>query len=157
MNTVERKLYRSRTDSLIGGVCGGLGQYLGVDATLVRLIFVLLALGTGAGIFIYGVLWIVIPREDRATAAFTEQTIHANADEIAQRARAMGDELRTAVHQPDPRAALWIGGALILVGAMVLLQNLHFPFLWWFSWDVLWPVLIILAGIMLMVRRAKGD
>ena len=78
------KLTRSRTDHMIGGVCGGLASYLGVDPTLVRLVFVLLAMGNGAGVLIYFVLWIVVPREDRPAGAGTEETISANASEIAE-------------------------------------------------------------------------
>jgi phage shock protein C len=58
---VERKLYRSRTDSRIAGVCGGLGEYLDVDPTLVRLIFVLLALTGGHGVLLYIILWLIVP------------------------------------------------------------------------------------------------
>jgi phage shock protein C len=62
--TVEtRILYRSRDDRMLAGVCGGLGDYFGVDPTLVRLLFVLLALFTGVGVLAYIVLWIVVPEE----------------------------------------------------------------------------------------------
>ncbi len=58
---MERKLYRSRTDSRIAGVCGGLGEYLDIDPTLVRLIFVLLALTGGHGVLLYIILWLIVP------------------------------------------------------------------------------------------------
>lgn len=58
---MQRKLYRSRTDSKIGGVCGGLGEFLGLDPTVVRLTFVLLALMGGHGILIYLIMWLVMP------------------------------------------------------------------------------------------------
>jgi len=57
------KLSRSRTHSMIGGVCGGLGRALRIDPTLVRLFFVLLALSDGIGVLIYIILWIVMPLE----------------------------------------------------------------------------------------------
>ena len=44
---MENRLVRSRTDRMVGGVCGGLARYLGVDATLVRLVFVLIAVAPG--------------------------------------------------------------------------------------------------------------
>ena len=57
-----RKLYRSRTDKKIAGVCGGLGEYMGVDATVLRVVFVLLALPGGLpGILLYLILWLVMP------------------------------------------------------------------------------------------------
>lgn len=58
---MERKLYRSRNDSRIAGVCGGLGEYLDIDPTLVRLIFVLLALTGGHGVLLYIILWLIVP------------------------------------------------------------------------------------------------
>ncbi len=56
-----RKLYRSRTDRMIGGVCGGMAEYFGIDPTLVRLAFVAAALLGGPGLLIYLILWIVTP------------------------------------------------------------------------------------------------
>ena len=59
-----RKLTRSETDKRLAGVCGGLAEYFGIDPTLVRIAFVLLAI-MGPGILLYGVLWIVLPRGER--------------------------------------------------------------------------------------------
>ena len=58
---MERRLYRSQRDRVLGGVCGGLGEYLGLDPTIIRLIFILLALLGGHGILLYLILWLVIP------------------------------------------------------------------------------------------------
>jgi len=59
-----RQLRRSRTNRRIVGVCGGLGHYLGIDPTIIRLIFVLLGLPGGApGILVYVTLWLVMPEE----------------------------------------------------------------------------------------------
>lgn len=60
----EKKLYRSNSDKMIAGVCGGLGHYFGVDPTLIRLLFALLVVfGVGSGIILYIVLAIVMPLE----------------------------------------------------------------------------------------------
>ena len=59
----KRKLYRSESDRMLGGVCGGLGDYLDVDSTLVRIIFVALALMGGPGILMYLILLLVVPSE----------------------------------------------------------------------------------------------
>lgn len=154
MNT---KLCRSRTDSMIGGVCGGLGQYLGIDSTIVRLFFVLLALGNGVGALIYLLLWLIVPREGQAEETTMEETIRAGAGEIAERARALGDDLREAVRHPNPQAGLIIGVALTVLGVVFLLQNLNLTWLRWLDFDVLWPVLLIVAGLALLLRRVKGE
>jgi len=153
MNT---KLYRSRTDSMIGGVCGGLGQYLGIDPIIVRLFFVLLALGDGVGVLIYLVLWLIVPRQGQAEAATLEENICAGAGEIAERARALGDDLREAARSPNPQAGLIIGVALIVLGVVFLLQNLHIAWLRWLDFDLLWPGLLIVAGLALLLRRVRG-
>lgn len=57
-----RKLYLSDTDKKIAGVCGGMGEYLGVDPTLIRLIWVIFALMGGSGILAYLIAWAIIPR-----------------------------------------------------------------------------------------------
>ena len=56
-----RKLYRSRNQRMIAGVCGGLADYFNVDATLVRVLFLLLAVFGGTGLVIYIVMWIIVP------------------------------------------------------------------------------------------------
>lgn len=59
-----KKLYRSKKDKIIGGVCGGLGHYFNLDPTLVRVVFVLLLLPGGLPGFIpYIVLWAIVPEE----------------------------------------------------------------------------------------------
>jgi phage shock protein C len=64
----NRKLYRSETKRMLGGVCGGLSDYFGVDATIVRVLFLLLCFVGGAGILLYPALWIVVPTESRVDA-----------------------------------------------------------------------------------------
>ena len=63
MDNNTKKLYRSRVDRKIGGVCGGLGEYFGNDPTLVRLLFVLGLLFVGGTLLAYLILLIVIPEE----------------------------------------------------------------------------------------------
>ncbi len=58
-----KRLYRSKKDKIIAGVCGGIGNYLGIDPVVVRLVWVLLALCGGAGILAYLLAWIIIPKE----------------------------------------------------------------------------------------------
>ena len=58
-----RKLYRSRTDRKLAGVCGGLAQYLNTDATMIRVLFVLLAVLGGSGLVIYLAMWVIVPTE----------------------------------------------------------------------------------------------
>lgn len=61
MSGIEKRLYRSRTERWLAGVCGGIGEYFNTDPTVIRVIFVLAAMILGGGILIYLVLWLVIP------------------------------------------------------------------------------------------------
>ena len=65
MASETKKLYRSRSERMIAGVCGGMGKYLGIDATVIRLLFALLAIFTGVvpGLILYLVLMFIIPDE----------------------------------------------------------------------------------------------
>jgi phage shock protein C len=59
-----RRLYRSRKDRMIVGVCGGLGEYFNVDPTIIRVLFVaLVVLGVGSGLLIYIIMAIIMPEK----------------------------------------------------------------------------------------------
>lgn len=61
---MNRRLYRSRTDSILGGVAGGVAEYLDVDPSIVRIVWAVLAIVTGGIFFVlYIVMWIVVPEE----------------------------------------------------------------------------------------------
>jgi phage shock protein C len=113
MNTSQR-LTRSNTDRIIGGVAGGIANYLNVDPTLVRLGFVLLVF-TGVPIWLYLVLWAVLPTENTVNQSFGQQ-VRENFTEMEQRAtqvanqvssqvsQIMGNEQSRQVNQPTPPA-----------------------------------------------------
>ncbi len=154
---MQNRIFRVRQGAMIAGVCQGLGIYLGMDPTWVRVFFVLLAFaGNGVGVLIYFLLWIILPLEDQEQGASFSDTVHTSSQEIADHARQVGQELREFARQPNPRAGVVIGVALILIGFFYLLQNLNLPWLHWFNFDLLWPVLLIAGGIALLVRRARG-
>lgn len=70
----NKKLYRSQSERMFAGVCGGLGQYIGIDPTVVRVIFAALTVFGGSGLLLYIILMLIVPLEPSAgpTAAPTE-------------------------------------------------------------------------------------
>ena len=66
----SKQLIRPREGRMVAGVCAGLGDYFGVDANLVRLIFAAVSVFGGAGVLVYLVAWLVVPEEgeDRSIA-----------------------------------------------------------------------------------------
>jgi len=62
---VKKRLYRSRKERMIAGVCGGIAEYFDTDPTLIRLIWAILVLFWGIGIFAYLIAWIIIPKKNK--------------------------------------------------------------------------------------------
>lgn len=60
------KLYRSKSNRILAGVCGGIGEYFNVDPTIVRLLWLLISITGGAGVIAYIIAWIIIPEEPAA-------------------------------------------------------------------------------------------
>ena len=150
---MNKKLYRSQRDKMLAGVCGGLGSYLAIDPTFIRIFFIILVLADGIGIFIYLVLWVIMPREDRIDA---DTGISFEADEIADRAKGMGQEIQDAVRSPNPQVFKFVGIALILMGFFAMLDRLNISWLQWFDRSILWPILLIIGGGLLVWRTLKG-
>jgi phage shock protein PspC (stress-responsive transcriptional regulator) len=111
---------------------------------------VLLTMAGGGGVFIYFILWIVLPREDMLN---TQNTF--DGQEFGRRANQMGQEMQQMVSQPNMRAVQFIGIALVVLGVVYLIQALNLPFLVWFNDRLMWPILIIVAGGVLLWRAFK--
>lgn len=148
------KLYRNPNDQMIAGVCSGLGAYLGIDAVLVRLFFVLLTIGGGSGVLIYFLLWILIPYPEQGQVASAE-TIRAGAEEMAARAGTLGSDVRTSMRNSS-QASMIVGVALVLLGLVFLGQNFQIVWLRWLDAGVLWPLLLIVAGAAVIWRHTRG-
>lgn len=69
------KLYRSEKNRILGGVCGGLGDYLDIDPNILRIIWVLFCLVYGLGIIAYLVAWLILPAESEKDVIDAEYTI----------------------------------------------------------------------------------
>jgi phage shock protein PspC (stress-responsive transcriptional regulator) len=60
----DKKLYRSRTNRMVGGVCAGIGEFFGIDATVVRLLFIFSVIfGWGAMLVVYLIMLVIVPEE----------------------------------------------------------------------------------------------
>ena len=63
---MAKKLYRSKEDRKIGGVCGGLGEYFDIDPTIIRLIWLAMLFAVGSGVLAYIIAWIIVPEKPAA-------------------------------------------------------------------------------------------
>lgn len=133
-------LMRSASDTVVFGVCGGLSQRLGINSSLVRLVFVVLGLASGVGIALYLLLALVLPLEGHGGAKNPLQQLSRNVEELV-------------ATLPARRQGLGI--ALIVVGVLVLLVQLGL--FEWLTWERIWPLLIILVGVALFWNpRQRG-
>jgi phage shock protein C len=74
MNTSNgtKRLYRKREGRIVAGVCTGLADYLGIDVTIIRLVFAALTVFGGAGVLLYLIAWLVVPEEDEKSSIAEE-------------------------------------------------------------------------------------
>lgn len=93
---MQKKLYRSETDIMVGGVCGGLAEYFNIDSTIIRLIFVLILLSGGSGILVYIVLWIVLPTQSSVDLP-SDEVVNQNAKEIKEKVKSSSKGVRRSV------------------------------------------------------------
>ena len=132
---MEKKLQRDTRNKVIGGVCAGLANYFGMDASLLRLLLALMILFAGSGFWLYIILWIVMPAGD------PQMTIEN------------GDAIMSDIIEPTKvnKGSLVIGLVLIGLGGLGLLHR----FVPSFSWQMLWPIFLIVLGIILIIPKDK--
>ncbi len=148
------RITKSKTDKVIDGVCGGLAEYFGIDPVIVRLVFVVLVFFSGLGLLLYIILVIIMPGAEQAGQP-PKETIQENVQEISERVKEAGEGLGQAFsktkNEKHSKRAGWFGIILILLGIFFLLENLHL--IPWVDKDILWPIIIILVGAWLLIKR----
>jgi phage shock protein C len=138
---VNRRLTRSR-DAMVGGVAAGVAHWIGTDPALVRIAWALLVpLTAGGALLAYIVAWVVVPEEPRrpVTAAVTGD---AEADATSETTEE-GDD--------TGRSALFVGGGLVLIGLWFLVRE-YLPAV---NWGLIWPLLLVGAGVVILVGASR--
>lgn len=145
------RLERSRTNRVIGGVCGGLAEYLDIDPTLVRVGMVVLGF-MGIGVLIYFVLLVLMPNPGEATPFVGPSTggPAAAGDQASPRSAASWVADPAAV---DRRRGS-LGLLLVAVGVIFMLGNVGA--LRFVDWQVIWPVVLIALGVFFIAQRARS-
>ena len=139
------RLSRSISDRMIAGVCGGLGKYFNIDATIVRLVFLLFLFLGGGGFLLYIVLWFVMPDEQRVGTSLQDL-----AQTNPQEPPPLASDFGQSVGQAARNGPLLFAVILIFLGFWFLLQNLlHIDL------GQLWPVILIIIGLALLVPTLR--
>jgi phage shock protein C len=134
MNAEVKRLTRSSTDKMLGGVCGGIAEYFQVDSTLVRLAFIFLLFLGGSGILLYLVGLVIMPARPLSTA-----------------------EVGAAPVKKTDSSKIW-GILLIAIGGVVFLSNVGFPFWhdWWHvPWGIALPLVLVGLGVWVLLNRKE--
>lgn len=158
---MKERLYRSSSNRMIAGVCGGLAEYFDMDPTVVRLIAVLtLFIGFFPSVIAYIVLAIVVPAQDSTTTR-PEEMVKENVREMKQTATEIGKEIQSTFTEEKPQEArspspgnrgTWtIGIIIIVIGIVLLITTLIDVWRWW----VVGPVILIIIGLLLIFARRK--
>ena len=129
---MDKRVYRSRVDCKIAGVCGGIGEYFQIDPVIIRIFAVLLIFADGIGLLAYIVAWIIMPQYP------------IGADVPPPR----------PVKRKHHWGTLLPGLILLVVGVLFLMDGMF----WWFDfWDILWPAILIVVGLLLIFGRPGRD
>jgi phage shock protein C len=149
-----KKLYRSRQNRMLGGVCGGIAEYFNIDPVIVRIIAVAFFFMGGSALLAYIIGLIVIPNEPFAAPAAEKR---ADAPSAAQAAAPIA---APAAGRASDTVPLAMGILLIFIGAIFLLHNIPFfhPYYWrvWhLARNFFWPSLLIALGLFIIARGWK--
>jgi phage shock protein C len=160
---MEKRLYRSRSNRMIAGVCGGLAEYFVMDPTIVRIIAVIcLFIGFFPAVIAYLVMAIVVPLQGSTTKQ-PEETVKENVQEMKQTATEIGKEFQStfskeASKDSPPtgstnRGISVIGIVIIIVGRILLISTLVAS---WKLWIFAGPILLIAIGLLIIFARRKS-
>ena len=144
---MANRLYRSGSDRVLGGVCAGLGSFLGIDSVFIRIFFIVWTVLGEFSVLIYFLLWVIVPSDTSAEADGTFQV-----NDLGARFHQMGREIGEITRQPNSELIVFAGVGLIGWGVYYLVRRLV-PYLdlWAYS-QYLWPALLIIAGAFVIIR-----
>jgi phage shock protein C len=142
-----RRLYRSRKNKVIAGVCGGIAEYFDVDPVLIRIIAILFLFTGCASLIAYIVGMIIIPKAPEPQHTTGQPAPAASTvPERPENARGIG--------------TLIVGIILILFGINLLFRNIPFfgQYYWWFwgiGWPFFWPSMLIVFGVLAIILGTR--
>jgi len=143
----HKKLHRSRENAMIAGVCAGLAEYFDVDLSLVRLITVLLIFPGGFSIWAYIIAWIIVPQKPLRSGTAPTASEHVVPETDAE----------SDISDRSDKTKFAVGAVLVALGIFFLLGTLN---ILWFSFFKLWPIVLIVIGIVILVKgleRGSSD
>lgn len=151
-------LYRSETNRVIAGVSGGLGEYFNVDATIIRVLFILMTVFGGSGLIIYLVLWLIIPSKS-GSPKDSKDAIRSNLEDMKTTTQTFAHNIskpskdgkdKQSLRSDDLNSRFWWALFIIIAGFFFLLNNYG---LLEIDLEKLWPVVLIIFGLAIILRK----
>lgn len=153
---MEGKIYRSRTNSVFAGVCGGIAEYFDFDPSIVRIVTALLIIPGGLSIWVYIIAALIIPKKPLDLSSQGYSTEYEIYGEDGKRTHVYQDIPRSEESHAPRNVGLIFGLILIGLGAIVLLRRFlpyfHIPY---YITEAIFPGLLILGGIFLIFGTAS--
>lgn len=145
------KLRRNPINKVIGGVCSGLADYFNMDVTIMRLLFVIAFIFASFGFWFYIILWIVLPIGQRTIDNGQQSTV----DSQSQRTESQETDGVTENGQSRQlkMKSIITGTVVILIGLLFLVNN-FIPITW--VWK-LWPLILVVIGVVMIVTSSKKN
>ncbi len=144
---MEEKLYRSRRNRVVSGVCAGLGKYLNIDPIIIRIVFIIFTLIHGIGILIYIIMWIITP-EEPISNLYSGMDVDFESDE---KTSGFNFDATTSVPKNNSNARTVVGIILIILGVLFLADR-YLPY---FDFELLLPITLIIIGILLLINSTR--
>lgn len=146
---MNKRLYRSVKDKMLGGVAGGLGEYFEIDSTLIRIIFLVTLFIGGTGIIAYLILWVLVPQQifipNMVSADSSSQNTNIPKSDLVDNYFAIQEEKKN-------KRSITLGIILIIFGMIFLADN----FLPRINFGDFWPLILIGIGTAVLVNSKKN-
>lgn len=180
---MEKKLFRNEHDKVVAGVSSGLADYMEVDVTIVKLLFILSTIFlAGGGLLVYIIMWIILPVKNDPVAKFSKfndyfnQTAQGsttfnssnafnNPQNAGQHTKWNTENVDFSMQQPDfskfknknSTSKTVVGLILLVLGAYFLLRSLDIIPQWFSLFKIykLWPLAIIAVGVSLIFKNRR--
>lgn len=151
---MNKRLYRSKNNKILAGVCGGLAEYFGVDPTIIRIAYLVISLIISplflGGVVIYIIAAIIIPQDE---GSFPGNNTHKANEDFSENAPNMGaDDWNKQVNYDAGKNRIMLGAALVVIGALFLLKQL----ISWFNYKYIIPLIVVGVGIYIIYKGGKG-
>lgn len=131
---MQKTLYRSSSDRVVAGVCGGIAEYFNIDSAIIRILWALAVFMEGFGLLAYLIASVIIPKRG----------------EDSDYAKVNSEPSESMLSQ---NRAKWFGVALVAFGGYFLFKNLF----GWVSIAIIWPVILIGMGLVVLVYGIRGN